>query len=84
MSQTPFERLNDVLSLAAAGRSNAAKAKWAELPEEFRVKVLRFAVFAQQHPRDLDFTAHMESPWGAFTLDNEFLGRLPLIANVAA
>jgi len=72
------------LELAAAGRLTAARSMWLELPEDFRVLVLRFAVAVRQRKERIDFVAHLDSPHGEFEISPEFLSRLGHLHAVVA
>lgn len=47
-------KLDEACALFTEGRPKAAKAVWSGLPEEFRVRVMKFVLFAFQNTNYLD------------------------------
>jgi hypothetical protein len=71
-----FETLNKALDLAEAGRLNAARSVWKDLPEIFRQKVMKFTIFAFQNQHELGCICQMTSPYGDFELSDTWVARL--------
>ena len=64
-----FAKLRDVLDLYKAGRKHAAKAKWLELQEDFRRRVMEVSLEANMNPPPMDYQPiRMQSEFGSCTI----------------
>lgn len=82
--QTPFEQLAEVLRLFKDNKQESALFLWSAVPEEFRIKVLQYAIVCSQisaAPPD----AVIDTPYGKMHLNQELVSDLlhvlPQIAN---
>jgi hypothetical protein len=65
-----FAQLDELCELCAAGREHAALAIWQELDEDFRVRVMQFAVFVFRNKHYMDDmpSATFETKYGSWTV----------------
>ena len=70
---TSFEQLDEAIDLFKAGRKNAARSMYKSLPDDFRKKVLVYAIaIVQTAQEEIDTlgTYALNSPHGAFVISS--------------
>ena len=73
-----FAKLDEIVDLQEAGRTNAARAEWRALDEPFRVRVLKFVMFVLEHPHFYATTPQvvLVTLFGEWRMNQEKLRRL--------
>lgn len=70
-----FQKVEEAVQLFIAGRTNAAKATWQSLCEEFRILMLEYVLDIIQRPELISSCPNVEldSKWGNFKLSSQIL-----------
>lgn len=77
--ESEFARLSQAVSLCLQGRTHAAKSIWQGLSNDFRVRVMKYAVDLFGPDCDLSLyklPVTIESPYGLFEISTESLQNL--------
>lgn len=73
---TAFEGLNQALLLVEQGRLNAAVSVWRSLPDDFRCRVLQYAIYCRSQSSGPQVDVTLATIYGNFVISKESVTRL--------